>query len=162
MLTRWDPFREMLSIRNTMDRMFDSALAGSSDRWQPMAWDLALDVVESKDEFMVKASVPGINPEDLEITFNNNTLTIRGEVKEEKEVEEAQYHLRERRYGSFARSLTLPAGIEANKIVANYEAGVLKLHLPKAEEIKPKKIAIHSMDEPKYIEAKAKNVASKN
>jgi HSP20 family protein len=162
MLTRWDPFREMLSIRNTMDRMFDSALTGSPDRWQPMAWDLALDVAESKDEFVVKASVPGINPDDLEITFNNNTLTIRGEIKEEKAVEEAQYHLRERRYGSFARSLTLPAGIEANKIVANYEAGVLKLHLPKAEEIKPKKIAIHTKDEPKYIEAKAKNVASKN
>ena len=162
MLTRWDPFREMLSIRNTMDHMFDSALAGSPDRWQPMAWDLALDVVESKDEFVVKASVPGINPDDLEITFNNNTLTIRGEIKEEKEVEEANYHLRERRYGSFARSLTLPAGIEANKIEANYEAGVLKLHLPKAEEIKPKKIAIHTKSEPRMIEAKAKNVASKN
>ena len=162
MLTRWDPFREMLSIRNTMDRMFDSALAGSPDRWQPMAWDLALDVVESKDEFVVKASVPGINPDDLEITFNNNTLTIRGEIKDEREVEEAQYHLRERRYGSFARSLTLPAGIEANKIEANYEAGVLKLRLPKAEEIKPKKIAIHTKSETKVIEAKATNVASKN
>jgi HSP20 family protein len=111
---------------------------------------------------VVKASVPGINPDDLEITFNNNTLTIRGEIKEEKEVEEAHYHLRERRYGSFARSLTLPAGIEANKIEANYEAGVLKLHLPKAEEIKPKKIAIHTKSEPRMIEAKAKNVASKN
>jgi len=162
MLTRWDPFREMLSIRNTMDRMFDSALAGSPDRWQPMAWDLALDVVESKDEFVVKASVPGINPDDLEITFNNNTLTIRGEIKDEKEVEEAQYHLRERRYGSFARSLTLPAGIETSKIEANFEAGVLKLRLPKAEEIKPKKIAIHTKGESKVIEAKATNVASKN
>jgi HSP20 family protein len=162
MLTRWDPFREMMSIRNTMDRLFDSALAGSPDRWQPMAWDLALDVVESKDEFLVKASVPGINPDELEITFNNNTLTIKGEMKEEQEVDEAHYHLRERRYGSFARSLTLPAGIEANKIEANYEAGVLKLRLPKAEEIKPKKIAIHTKGEPKVIEAKASNVVSKN
>jgi HSP20 family protein len=152
----------MLSIRNTMDRMFDSALAGSPDGWQPMAWDLALDVVENKDEFVVKASVPGINPDDLEITYNNNTLTIRGEIKDEKEVEEARYHLRERRYGSFARSLTLPAGIEANKIEASYEAGVLKLRLPKAEEIKPKKIAIHTKAEPKVIEAKASSVASKN
>jgi len=162
MLNRWDPFREMLSIRNNMDRMFDSALAGSPDRWQPMAWDLALDVVESKDEFLVKASVPGINPDDLEITYNNNILTIKGELKEENEVEEAQYHLRERRYGSFARSLTLPTGIEANKIEANYEAGVLKLRLPKAEEVKPKKIAIQTKGEPKMIEAKAKNIASKN
>jgi len=162
MLTRWDPFRDMMSIRNTMDHMFDRALAGSPDSWQARAWDLALDVVESKDEFVVKASVPGIKPDDLEITFNNNTLTIKGEIKEEKDVDEGQYHLRERRYGSFARSLTLPAGIEANKIEANYEAGVLKLRLPKTEEIKPKKIAIHTKAETKVIEAKASDVVSKN
>jgi acetylornithine/succinyldiaminopimelate/putrescine aminotransferase len=148
MLTRWDPFREMMSIRNTMDRMFDSAMSGSPDRWQPMAWDLALDVVENKDEFVVKASVPGINPDDLEISFTNNTLTVRGEIKEEKEVEEAHYHLRERRYGSLARSLTLPAGIEDSKIEENSEAGVLKMRLPKAEEVKPKKITVVAKKKP--------------
>ena len=162
MLTRWDPFRELITIRNTMDRLFDSALAGSPTTWQPAAWDLALDVAESEDEFTVKASIPGINPDDLEITFTNNTLTIKGETKEEKEVEQAHYHLRERRYGSFARSITLPAGIEADKIQANYEAGVLKLRLPKAEEVKPKKIAIRTTASPKVIEAKVSDVASKN
>ena len=162
MLTRWDPFRELITIRNTMDRLFDSALVGSPTTWQPAAWDLALDVAESEDEFTVKASIPDINPDDLEITFTNNTLTIKGETKEEKDVEKAHYHLRERRYGSFARSITLPAGIETDKIQANYEVGVLKLRLPKAEEVKPKKIAIRTTTSPKVIEAKVSDVASKN
>ena len=162
MLTRWDPFREMMSLRNTMDRLFDSAMAGSPTNWRPLTWDLALDVVENLDEYLVKASVPGINPDDLEITFNNNTLTIKGELKEEKEVEEARYHLRERHYGTFSRSLTLPAGIQAEKIQANYEAGVLSLHLPKAEEVKPKKIAIRTGEAPKVIEAKASDIKTRN
>jgi HSP20 family protein len=152
MLTRYDPFRELLSIRNTMDRLFESALSGTSI-WQPVSWDLALDVVETEDEYTVKASLPGINPDDLEITYTNNTLTIKGEVREEKESEGARYHLRERRYGSFARSITLPAGVEADKIEASYEAGVLKLRLPKAEEVKPKRIAIKAGDGRKVIEA---------
>lgn len=162
MLTRWDPFRELMTIRNTMDRLFDSAMAGSPTTWQPVTWDLALDVAESENEFTVKASIPGINPDDLEITFTNNTLTIKGETTEEKEVEKAHYHLRERRYGSFARSITLPAGIEADKIQANYEAGVLRLRLPKTEEVKPKKIAIRTTASPKVIEAKVSDVPSKN
>lgn len=161
MLTRWDPFREIMSIRNTMDRLFDSVLSGTTLTWQPTVWDLALDVAENEDEYVVKASIPGINPDDLEITFSNNTLTIKGEVKEDKELEQAHYHLRERRYGSFARSVTLPAGIEADKIEAIYEAGVLKLRLPKAEEVRPKKIAIKT-EKPKVIEAKASEVVSKN
>lgn len=162
MLARWDPFREIMSIRNTMDRLFDSVLSGTTLTWQPTVWDLALDVAEDEDEYVVKASIPGINPDDLEITFSNNTLTIKGEVKEDKELEQAHYHLRERRYGSFARSVTLPAGIEADKIEATYEAGVLKLRLPKAEEVRPKKIAINSGEKPKVIEAKASEVVSKN
>lgn len=162
MLARWDPFREIMSIRNTMDRLFDSVLSGTTLTWQPTVWDLALDVAEDEDEYVVKASIPGINPDDLEITFSNNTLTIKGEVKEDKELEQAHYHLRERRYGSFARSVTLPAGIEADKIEASYEAGVLKLRLPKVEEVRPKKIAIKSGEKPKVIEAKASDVVSKN
>lgn len=162
MLTRWDPFREMLMIRNNMDRMIDSALSGSSKDWEMYTWNLALDVVESQDEFLVKASLPGVSPENVEVTFSNNTLTIKGEIKEEKEMEEAKYHLRERRYGSFARSITLPSGIAADKIQANFEAGVLELHLPKVEEVKPKKITIHTNEKPKVIEATATNIKSKN
>jgi HSP20 family protein len=105
MLTRYDPFREMLALRHTMDRLFDSAMTGTST-WQPATWDLALDVAESENEYVVKASLPGINPDDLEITYTNNTLTIKGEVREDRELDEARYHLRERRYGSFSRSIS--------------------------------------------------------
>lgn len=150
MLTRFDPFREMLSLRRAMDRMFDRAL-DTDQTWQTLTWDLALDVAENKDEFIVKASIPGINPDDLEITFTDNVLTIKGQTKEEKEIKQEQYHLRERRFGTFARSVSLPSKVKSEAIQANYEAGVLTLKLPKAEEVKPKKISIHV---PKLIENK--------
>ena len=156
MLTRWDPFRDMLSMRRAMDRFFDRALEPSwSDT--PM-WDLALDVVETKDEFVVKASLPGINPDDLEITFTDNVLTIKGESKEDKEVKEEQYHLRERRQGVFSRSISLPNRVKADAINANYEAGVLTLKLPKVEEVKPKRISINvGNGSSKMIEGKSKD-----
>jgi HSP20 family protein len=158
MLTRWDPFREMISLRREMDRLFDTALSGSQQAgWQPASWDLALDVVESEDEYVVKASLPGINPDDLEITFTNNTLTIKGEVREDQDFEQAQYHVRERRSGMFARSISLPSGIESDQISANYENGILKLHLPKAEEVKPRRIQIQAGQSNRMIEGHAKN-----
>ena len=157
MLTRYDPLREML-VRNTMERLLDSAMTGTSTL-QPATLGLALDVAESENEYVVKASLPGIYLNDLEITYSNNTLTIKGEVREEQELEGARSHLRERCYGCFARSITLPAGVESDKIEANYEAGVLTLRLPKAEEIKPRKIAIKAGEGYKVIEA---GVVSKN
>jgi HSP20 family protein len=161
MIRRWDPFREMMVLRNSMDRVADRELALAPENWKSFNWSVALDVVESEDEYLVKASLPGIDPEDLEITFDDNLLTLKGEVKEEQEIEEAHYHLRERRYGSFTRSIRMPAGIESDKIVANYDKGVLELHLPKAEEIKPKKITI-STSPTKVIDAKAADAANKN
>jgi HSP20 family protein len=161
MLTRWDPFREMMVVRNALDRKFDGDLLLAPSSWKSFNWSVALDVVESDDEYLIKASLPGINPDELEITFSDNVLTIMGEVKEEEEVDEAQYHLRERRYGKFSRSLKLPSGIDAEKIEANYESGVLKLHLPKVEEVKPKKITIKTSS-PKVIDAKSADVISKN
>jgi HSP20 family protein len=146
MITRWDPFQDLMSLRNTVDRMFDRTF-GTEGNWQPTAmnWGLALDVVENEDEYLVKASLPGINPDDLEITFTNNILTIKGEVKEETEEKEARYHLRERRYGTFSRSISIPTQVK-------YENGVLYLHLPKTEEVKPRRIPIQS-GETKVIEA---------
>lgn len=154
MLTRWDPFRELVSMRRMMDRLMDSAVAGESDATQSMVWGLALDVVEKDDEFVVKASIPGIDPDDVEITYTNDTLSIKGEMKEEKDTESANYHLRERRYGTFYRSVALPAQIDSTKIEANYDKGVLVLRLPKAEEVKPKRIPIKVGQ--KVIEAKTK------
>ena len=154
MLTRWDPFRDMLSMRRAMDRLFDRALEPS---WsETPVWDLALDVVENKNEFLVKASLPGINPDDLEITFTDNVLTIKGETKEDKEIKEEQYHLRERRQGVFSRSISLPNRVKADAIQASYDAGVLTLKLPKVEEVKTKRIAIH-IGGSKMIEGKSKD-----
>lgn len=154
MLTRWDPFQEMLNLRRTVDRLFDNA---SPDReWQPTQWGLAVDVVENKDDFVVKASIPGINPDDLDVSYSDDTLTIKGEIKSENEYKEDQYHLRERRYGSFARSISLPTKIKGDAIDASYQNGVLTLRLPKAEEVKPKRIAIKVGDQ-KMIEGKARN-----
>ena len=143
MMIRRDPiFREMAAWRNAMDRLFDEMVENRGYWDQPTAWALALDVAEKDDAFIVKASIPGINPDDLEITLTDNVLTIKGEVKENKEFEEAQWHLRERRYGAFQRSITLPTPVDANAIEATYEDGVLTLNVPKVEEVKPKRIEV--------------------
>ena len=161
-IIRRDPFRDMLQIRNTMDRLFEDAFTGWDGDWT-RTWEggLPLDVVEKDDEYIVSASLPGINPDDLDVTFTGNTLSIKGEVKSDDEKEEGHYHLRERRYGSFARSITLPSGVNGNKIQANYEAGILKLHLPKVEEAKPKRISVKT-SVPKMIEGKVREIAGKN
>ncbi len=162
-LSRWDPFREMMSLRSMMDRMFDNSFINAPSSWfQSGNWDLALDVAETDDKFMVKASLPGINPDDLEVTYNANVLTIKGEVKEEEEKEDKRYHLRERRYGAFSRSISLPSSVNAEKIKASYESGVLTLELPKAEEAKAKRIQIQSGAGRKVIEGKVHDIKAKN
>ncbi|MBP1693167.1 MAG: putative small heat shock protein [Chloroflexi bacterium] len=150
-LTRWDPMRDMMTLRNAMDHLFNSAFVGPDFVWQPETLGIPMDVVENDDAYIVKASLPGIKPEELEITYNNNVLTVKGETKDEKEVDENRYHLRERRYGSFSRSISLPSNVKADKIQADYEQGVLTLTLPKAEEAKPKRIQVKTSP---MIEAK--------
>jgi len=159
-LIRRDPFREVMSLRSAMDRLFDNTFFGRDWEWEPVSGQLSLDVAETDDEYLVKASVPGINLDDLDITFSGKTLTIKGEYKEEEAKEGAHYHLRERRYGSFARSIGLPSAVESDAIEARYEAGVLTLRLPKTEEVKPKRIAVHSVETPHMIEGTATDIAS--
>lgn len=143
MLTRWDPFREMLDLRRRMDRMFEDSFR-AMDQWDggESQSSLALDVSEDQDKYTIKASIPGVNPEAVDITMNNDVLTISGESKSEDEKEEGQWHLRERRFGRFSRSIRLPAAINSEQIEATCENGVLTLQVPKAEETKPKRIAI--------------------
>ena len=142
-LIRWNPTRTPMRLWNEFDRLFGDSFDWLPERWQqPGNWGMAIDVAETDNEYVVKASVPGVNPDDLNVTLENNVLTIRGEVKEDKEVNEGEYHLRERRYGSFNRSVTLPAAVNADNIDATYEQGVLTLHVPKAEEVRPKRINI--------------------
>jgi HSP20 family protein len=148
-LTRWQPIRELATMRNDMDRMmerfFEDSLLGNASAWSQGnggAWTLALDVAEDADYYLVRASIPGINPDDLEITLTNNVLTIKGETKEEPAAPQTHWHVRERHYGTFLRSVTLPAPVEADQVEATNEHGVLTLRIPKAEAIKPKKIAV--------------------
>ena len=155
-ITRRYPFRDLLDMRETMNRMLERDFSGQPT--QQSDWDLALDVAEKPDEFVVKASLPGINTDDLEITYNDNLLTIRGEVKGESEDkdENTHYHIRERWSGSFSRTVSLPSTVKADAIQASYEAGVLTLHLPKREEVKPRRIVVKT-ENPKVIDSTSKN-----
>ena len=142
MFVRYNPFREMLTMRRAMDRLVENSL--EQNELSKAEWALALDVVEHENEYLVKASLPGVKPEDVEITFDKGLLTVRAEIKDDSEKEEGQYHLRERRFGTFARTISLPATIKAEDIQAVYQDGVLSLHLPKAEELKPRRIAVNA------------------
>lgn len=154
-IVRWDPFREMVSMRNQMDRLV-SDVFNTPSVWQNDEYAgymrLALDVSENDDAYIVRASLPGINIEDLDISFSENTLSIKGETKEDVVNESEKWHLRERRFGSFMRTLTLPTSINADAIDAHFDKGVLTLTLPKAEEVKPRRITIkpngHNVVEP--------------
>lgn len=145
-MTRWEPYRELETMRRMMENFFsDTALGLPSQLQRREGFGLALDVAENADAYIVKASLPGVNPNDVDITLTDNVLTIRGQTQEEKETKETNYHLRERRTGSFSRSITLPNAVEADKIEAVNENGVLTLTLPKAEAVKPRKIAVKQM-----------------
>ena len=143
-LMRWDPFRDTLSLRNAMDRLFEDSFVTPHFGWiaPTSAAGMALDVYETKDQVVIKAALPGVKPEETEVTITGDTLTIRGESKEEKEVKEENYIRKERHFGSFARSVTLPAGLEADKAEATFENGVLTLKIPKSEQVKPKSIKV--------------------
>ena len=147
-LVRWNPVREAADLFNEFDRVMEYPLL--RQRWgMPLrtnevvgSWNLALDVAEKGDVFTVKASLPGISPDDLNVTLEDNVLTIQGETKEDETIEENSYHIRERRYGSFSRSVRFPVAVEGDKVEAEYENGVLTLTIPKAEAVKPKRIAV--------------------
>jgi HSP20 family protein len=140
-MTRWEPFRELLSMRDTMDRFFGDAFLRTAEGYG-LETGLRVDMMQTEDEVIVKASLPGVKPEDIHISVTGDVLTLKGEVREEKTTDQAAYHLRERRYGAFARSLSLPVDVVADQAKAEFENGVLTLTLPKAEEHKPKTITV--------------------
>ena len=145
-LMRFDPEREFLSLRDAMNRLMEESFVLPSMigevRGSGRSWGLAVDMFETTDNLVVKASVPGIKPEQLDVTVQGETLTIKGETQEEQQREQGRYHVRERRQGSFSRSITLPFPIQSDKVQATFENGVLTLTLPKAEEIKPRNIKV--------------------
>jgi HSP20 family protein len=140
-ITRWQPYNELVSMRREMDRLFEdffsNPLTVSETLSQP-----SIDMLQTDDDIIVKATLPGIAADDLDIQITGDTLSLRGETKEEEEVKEGKYHLRERRYQSFSRSLRLPTTVVADKAVAEMKNGILTLTLPKAEEVKPKAITV--------------------
>ena len=139
----WDPFREAVSLRDAMNSLLqESFVRPGSGQVPGSALALPVDVSENENEFVVKASLPGVKPEDVQITIQGDSLTIRGEMKAEEEQKVERWHLRERRYGAFQRSLSLGTPVESDKAQADYENGVLTLRLPKAEEAKPRQIKI--------------------
>lgn len=141
-LVQWQPTREMAILRRNMDRIFHEAFGASLLDYNGGTTAIALDVAENEDAYIVTASVPGIAPDALEVSFNDGLLTVKGEVIDESETEETNYHLRERRFGQYSRSIRLPASINADTIEAIHENGILTLTLPKAEDAKPKRIEV--------------------
>ncbi len=142
-LVKWEPFRELISLREAMDRLFEESFVRPFGWLAPVgAETFAIDMYETDDDIVVKAAIPGVKPEDIDVSISGDVLTIKGEVKEEKEVKEENYIRKERRYGTFCRSVTLPVQVDADKAKAEYENGILTLTLPKAEEVKPKVIKV--------------------
>jgi HSP20 family protein len=151
-IERWDPLRDVVSLRDAMNTLLQESfirpgqmmLAGGGGHAA-----LPLDVSESEDEFVVRASLPGVRPDDVQITVHGDTVMIRGESKAEEEKKGETWHLRERRAGSFQRAVSLAAPIDPDKARAQFEHGVLTLTIPKAEQAKPKQIKISAAAPPK-------------
>ena len=142
-LTRWDPFNEMLSLREAMSQLFeDSVVAPGTLRREQGGFAPALDLSETEDGYRVEVAVPGLKPEDLQITFENNVLAIKGQLRQESEDKKRNYHRSERRYGSFQRTIALPSTVKADAIQAALSNGILQLDIPKAEEVKPRRITV--------------------
>ncbi|MGC1376834.1 MAG: Hsp20/alpha crystallin family protein [Anaerolineales bacterium] len=140
-LTRWEPVREMMTLREAMDRLFDDAFTRPISRSGGSVLP-AIDLYQTANEVVVKAALPGLKAEDVQISVTADVLTLRGEFKQEAEQKETTYHVREQRYGSFERSLALPTDVQTDKAKADFENGVLTITLPKAEAVKPKTINI--------------------
>jgi HSP20 family protein len=130
----------MLTLREAMDRLFDESFVRGPA--SANGYGLALDVQMDKDDYIVRANVPGLKPEDLHIEVVDNTITVSGEIKSERQEKQDNYLLQERRYGQFSRSVSLPTAVNSAKAEATIEHGVLTLRVPKAEEAKPKAITI--------------------
>jgi HSP20 family protein len=143
-IIRWDPFRDLVTLREKMNRLFEDAVTAKGEEKDLIssAWSPSVDIYEKDNEIVLTAEVPGIDEKDIEINIEDNTLTIKGERKFEKETKEENYHRIERSYGSFFRSFTLPGAVDQDKIQAEHENGILKITMPKKTELKPRKVRV--------------------
>jgi HSP20 family protein len=145
-IVRFEPFRDLMSLQDRMNRLFHESYRSqtSEDDWAlGGTWAPAVDIYEQENNIVLKAELPGVDPKDVDIRLENNTLTLRGERKFDNEVKKENYHRVERAYGAFTRSFTLPTVVDQNSIKAEFKDGVLRVTLPKREEAKPKQIQIN-------------------
>ena len=163
-LITYDPFRELRSLQDEVNRVFSSSMNRSGETGLGRgAWNPSVDIFENKDQIVLEAELPGISPDDVNISIENNVLTIHGERNFEKKDESDNFHRVERSYGSFTRSFTLPPTVSSENVNANFDNGVLRLELAKREEAKPRRIEIKaSGSQPKTIEAETKSEPGKS
>jgi len=155
-IIRWDPFKDLLTLRERMNRLFEEAFPFRTEEREFIGstWVPAVDIYEKDNELVLTAEVPGVKEDDIEIKIEDNTLILKGERKFERETKEENYHRIERSYGSFYRSFTLPDYVDQDKIRAEYENGVLRIVMPKREELKPRKIKVLKPSSPEKANKK--------
>jgi HSP20 family protein len=159
-LSRWEPFREFATLQDRMNRLFRESYNENQDQsLTTSSFAPAVDVYEDEHNVTLKIEVPGIEEKDIDVSIENNTLTVHGERKIEKEEKEENYRRVERQYGSFTRTFNLPTTVDSEKVSANYDKGVLKISLPKKAEAKPKQIKVNVGGE-KTLEGKAPSKAA--
>lgn len=139
-IVRFDPYRDMASLREDMNRLFSRAVGDT--RAASSAWSPALDVVEREDEILIRADLAGLTAEDIDVQVDDDVLTISGERRFKDEVKDEHYYRLERSYGAFTRSITLPQGVESEDIAASVDNGVLEVRVPKSAEVQPRKITV--------------------
>jgi HSP20 family protein len=154
-ITRWDPFREVATLQNRLNSLFQDYNRGEGDLVSTANFVPPVDVYEDEHQIVLKLEIPGMKLEDLDIQLENNNLTVRGERKFEKEEKEENFHRIERRYGSFYRAFTIPNTVNPDSVKADYDAGVLRIQLEKRAEAKPKqiKVQVGQGHAPKQVEA---------
>src|SRR5918999_2684906 len=162
-IVRYDPFRDLRSLQDEVNRLFSTNLSRSfgDEGIARGAWMPNVDIYENKDQIVLEAELPGMNREDFDLSVENNIITLRGERRFEKKDDGDNYHRVERAYGTFTRSFTLPQTVSVEGAVAEYKNGVLRVTLPKREEVKARRIEVSGEGEaasPRTIEAKAENV----
>ena len=144
-IMKWRPTRDLSTIREDMNRLFDSFFSELPERRRGLLegeWVPSVDVAETDDEIVITVELPGVKQDDVDITVTDDILILKGKKEEEKEIKKENYHRVERSYGSFQRSISLPTGVQADKAKATYNNGVLNVTVPKTEEAKPKQIKI--------------------
>lgn len=158
-LVTYDPFRELRGLQDEVNRVFNAGFNRGDNEMMRGAWSPSVDIYENKDNIVLEAELPGMNPDDVNISIENNVLTIHGERKFEKKDDKDDFHRVERSYGSFTRSFTLPPTVSAENVDAEFENGVLRLTMAKREEAKPRRIEIKAgaHGKAKHIDTTAKS-----